>query len=205
MSPEAISRLFKRKETFKQPRMTPAESALFKSFASHAEDYLEFGSGGSTYVAAQLVSHTVTTLDSSQEWLDRVALACKEDNCRIVPTLVAVDVGETQEWGYPADEDTRERWPAYHEAIWERPGSHDCDLYMVDGRFRVACFMQILLRCRPDALIMIHDFARPEYQVINAVARPIASAEELSVFIPKIEADRAQIKKILLENRYTVV
>ena len=72
---------------------------------------------------------------------------------------------------------TRKRWPDYHGSIWIRAESSDADLYMVDGRFRVACFMQVLLHSRRDALIMIYDFDfRNEYHVVREVAREIAVA-----------------------------
>ena len=66
----------------------------------------------------------------------------------------------------------RESWRAYHEGVWAEPEASRADLYLVDGRFRVACFMQTLLHASPDALVAIHDFAkRPQYHVVQEVAR----------------------------------
>jgi hypothetical protein len=185
-----------------KPSMTSAEVDLFTSFATKAINYLEFGSGGSTYVATQLVQNSVTAVDSSSEWLERVRQACLLNDCRLKPVLVAVDIGPTGDWGAPADYSTRDRWPSYYETVWDRADCSDCDLYLVDGRFRIACFMKILLNCRPDALIIIHDFAsRPNYHIVRDVAREIAIAEELSVFIPKLGQSRKQIREILHQHR----
>src|SRR5208283_3476786 len=92
----------------------------------------------------------------------------------------------TATWGDPKDSSARDKWPSYHNKIWTNPAASDADLYLVDGRFRVACFMQIVLNCEPDALIVFHDFAgRKNYHVVREVAREIAIGEELSVFQPR--------------------
>jgi hypothetical protein len=63
--------------------------------------------------------------------------------------------------------------------------------------------MKTLLNCRPDSLIMIHDFAsRVAYHVIRKVAREIASAEDLSVFALKSGQSRGDIQAILVQHRF---
>jgi hypothetical protein len=74
---------------------------------------------------------------------------------------------------------------------------------MVDGRFRVACFMQILLRCDPDALIMVHDFkSRQPYHVVREVAREIAAVEDMSVFLPLGGGFRRRAREILSAHQF---
>ena len=184
------------------PRMSEAELTLFASFLRSSDDYLEFGSGGSTCTAARSVRNSVTTVDSSAQWLRDVERACAGEDCRVKPVTVHVDIGPTGAWGRPADPATQVRWPSYYEAVWELPASSDADLYLVDGRFRVACFMRTLLNCRADALIMIHDFAsRAQYHVIRQVAREVASAEDFSVFVSIPGQSRADIRRILKAHR----
>jgi hypothetical protein len=125
--------------------MSDDERKLFECVLKCTRRYFEFGSGGSTYIAASLVKESVISIDSSSEWLDKVRQACESEVDFSRPTLVHVDIGPTIDWGYPSSPDTRERWPNYHRTIWTRSECSDADLYMVDGRFRVACFMQILL------------------------------------------------------------
>jgi len=164
---------------------------------------LEFGAGGSTCVAALLVKESIISVDSSVEWLAEVRRACETGSVLTQPKLVYVDVGPVAEWGYPSDPGTRERWPNYHSDIWERWNSSDADVYMVDGRFRVACFMQVLLHCRRDALIMIHDFDfRPEYHIVREVAQEISAAESLSVFRRRDDRNETHVRKILSLHQY---
>ncbi len=84
-----------------------------------------------------------------------------------------------------------------------RPESSDADVYMVDGRFRVACFMQILLHSRRDALIMIHDYdLRSEYHVVKEVAREIVAAGSLSVFQRRDDRNETHMREILAAHEY---
>ena len=69
---------------------------------------------------------------------------------------------------------------------------------MVDGRFRVACFVQIILHCELDSVVIFHDFtSRQKYHVIKEVSREIAIAEDLSVFVPMKGKIRGRAVKIL--------
>jgi hypothetical protein len=111
-----------------------------------------------------------------------------------------VDIGPVGDWGAPLNQENRGKWADYHSKVWLNPGVSDCDLYMVDGRFRVACFMQIVLHCRPYASIMMHDFtSRSHYHVVKQVATEIARAGDLSVF-RRAEGDvAAPARQILSE------
>jgi hypothetical protein len=185
--------------------MTPDETMLFTAFLKHSDRYLEFGSGGSTCAASVTVRSAVTSVDSSREWLDKVGGACAALDGALAPELIHVDIGPLGEWGRPADPATRDRWPRYHTDIWSHPGAAEADLYMVDGRFRVACFMQILLRCRRDSVILMHDFlARDAYGIVRDVARQVAGVGDLAVFVPPVTLDEARVRRILEINNYVM-
>jgi len=192
-------------EFWMTPRMSGAELSLFSSFLRCSDNYFEFGAGGSTCLAAGLVKTSVTSIDSSQQWLDDVANYCATTNQPIKPELIYADIGPTYSWGFPAGESQRRKWPAYHEGCWVNPRASDADLYLVDGRFRVACFMQTVLHCRPDSLILIHDFAsRDYYQVVREVAREIAKAGDLSVFQPLQANVRSRAREILEAHQFDI-
>ncbi|MCW2284365.1 hypothetical protein M2323_002086 [Rhodoblastus acidophilus] len=180
--------------------MSDNEYKLYRAFIGQCNTFVEFGTGGSTVLAASCVKQQIFAVDSSQEWLGSVEQACLDKS--VQPKLLFADIGATREWGYPSDPSTRSRWPTYHETIWTIEAVRDADLFMVDGRFRVACFAQVVLHCRPDALICFHDFAsRKHYHGVYDLAREIASAEDLSVFIPKPDA-KAQAMMLLEKHRF---
>jgi hypothetical protein len=171
--------------------MSDEEAALFLSFARNSRIYVEFGTGGSTILASKHVQGSILSVDSSRNWLDQVRAACATSQTR--PELIFIDIGPTGEWGYPADPSTKSRWPDYHSAIWKMPRSATADLYFVDGRFRVACFAQIVLHCNPNAIIGIHDFtSRPRYHCVRDIAREIATAGDMSFFRPLPEKEIAE-------------
>jgi hypothetical protein len=183
--------------------MTEEEKSLFIAFLRRASSYLEFGCGGSTVLAASHVSKSLISVDSSIEWLNQVAAACATDASLTKPTLVLADIGPTAEWGRPMDESCREKWPSYSELVWQQLNADQADLYLVDGRFRVACFLQILLRCKADAVILIHDFTiRKEYHIVRNFAREIAMAGELSAFVRCANCNYEDLRHALERAKY---
>lgn len=176
---------------------------MLESFLRCTGNYVEFGAGGSTCFAASLVTNSILAVDSSEEWLAMVRAECLARQYRIVPILVHADIGPTQDWGFPADHSAKARWNTYHEAIWSNPQASRADLFLIDGRFRVACFMQAAIRGRPGALIAMHDFAeRPEYHVVREVAQEVAACESLSVFMRKPDYDPGRAVAILNERAF---
>jgi len=180
-----------------QPRMSQNETVLFLNFLKSSESYVEFGAGGSTVAASKYVRNSILTVDSSAEWIDKVRNACADALVR--PQLHFIDIGPTGEWGFPKDKTAEQKWPTYHDKIWAEDGSHGADLYMIDGRFRVACFAQAVLRCRNNSIICFHDFAsRPQYHRVHQLAREIVAVEDISFFVPK--SDSMEAAKALLEE-----
>lgn len=182
-----------------KPAMSADELNLFLCFIRNSTSYLEFGTGGSTFVASQNVKESIISVDSSQEWLDKVMTACT--GSKVVPKLIYVDIGKVGDWGVPLEREKMETWPRYHENVWEIGESANADLIMVDGRFRVACFAQAVLRGKRSAIIGIHDFnSRPQYHCVRDMAREIASVESLSFFQPRDDA-RERAENILKHFR----
>ncbi len=183
------------------PRMSEEETALFLSFVRNSRQYVEFGTGGSTVLASKHVKHSILSVDSSQTWLDKVSSACHA--CQTTPELMLVDIGPTGDWGFPTDGSTKSCWPNYHSAIWKHEQSSDADLYLVDGRFRVACFAQTVLHCKLTAIIGFHDFSsRPDYHCVREIAQEIATAGDLSFFLPLPR--RRDAADAILQSHYTV-
>lgn len=179
-----------------QIAMSPKERTLLESFLCRTSNYFEFGTGGSTWLASQLVCGSVISVDSSEEWLQKVRLSC--EGHAIKPVLRFIDIGPLKDWGAPATADKRSNWPQYSGAA-----TSDADFYLVDGRFRVASFAQCLISAPPSAMIGIHDFeVRPEYHVVRTVAREVAKAENLSVFVKDQSANLEAAEKLRIKYLY---
>lgn len=183
--------------------MAPAEWKTFTGFVRFARRYVEFGSGASTVMAAELVKDEVRAFDSSQAWLDRVAEACGVRKTRLKPTLSYIDIGEIGDWGFPKDEAARDRWPLYHSSMWEDPSLAEADLYLIDGRFRVACFAQALIHGGDAAFIAFHDYpSRPYYHAIATIAREVVRVDDLSIFMRPLNFERDLALRLLADHAY---
>jgi hypothetical protein len=178
--------------------MTASEQECVSNFFKPAKSYVEFGCGGSTVLASKLIAGTIIAIDSSKEWVERVRAECKRTPDQIQPTLLHVDIGSTGDWGRPIDESAIGRWPQYSSLIWDTRGASEADLYLVDGRFRVACFLETLLHCKADAVILMHDYApRLEYHVVEQFARPFLMCETLYAFIRRGDFDTLRATETL--------
>lgn len=171
------------------PVMSANELALFATLLSSASSYVEFGSGGSTLLAAQTPNvRRIWSVESDASWVDKIerhpsiaeAVALKR------LSLLRIDIGPTGVYGHPIDRSRAATWPAYYERVFEDPDVLGTDLFLVDGRFRVACLINTLLHCRPGATIVVHDFwDRPHYHVALRFTDWVASADTMAVLRPK--------------------
>lgn len=161
-----------------QPHMSASEIALFEAQLAGKASLLEFGAGGSTVTAAQHVSRIVS-VDSDPAWLAKVAADPALAGRDFTP--FHADIGPVGEWGYPLDEARLRDWPRYHAAIW-RSMTGSPDAVLIDGRFRVACLLQSLIHCKPDCVLLFHDFTnRPHYHAVLGHAEIVAQVDTLAV------------------------
>ena len=161
--------------------MSEKEKELFAAIVAASTSYFEFGMGGSTVLASELVKGRVVAIDSDAVWVRHVAETIAPSDYE--RRLIHVDIGATKEWGFPVDLGSPEIYEPYCHAIREH-APRDFDLCFVDGRFRVACFLSCLKYTASDTVVCIHDYRmRPYYHGIEEFARPIAEAENLTAFV----------------------
>lgn len=170
--------------------MQEQEISLLTAFLSETENYFEFGIGGSTYLASKHVRGDICGVESDASWVEKVRQETS-DNPRV--HLTHVDIGPTGDWGFPTGNAHQDRFGNYSAAI-VASGRKDFDLCLVDGRFRVACFLQALIYLNSDAIIGIHDYTdRPQYHLIEKFARPIAGTHQLKFFQRRLAIDEAEV------------
>ena len=74
---------------------------------------------------------------------------------------------------------------------------NDYDLVFIDGRFRVACTLQVILKCKKNIIILIHDFNdRPFYHILYKYLEVIYSINNLVLFSIKERININEVKKI---------
>ena len=169
------------------------EKELFIQYVSKCKEYFEFGAGWTT-IEAKKLGLNITTVEGDDKWKEFVIDNISGNICWVKP-----NIGPIREYGYPVDGHTASSYPRYSEC-WKyaTPGT---DIVMIDGRFRVACCLQMILE-KYDGIIMIHDFDRPEYWILNKFLDKIDATDRLCVFKVKKDFDFYYAKELLLEYKY---
>lgn len=192
---------------FSQPHMPETERALLTEALRRAHTYLEFGMGGSTTLAAWLEVANIIAIESSQEWREKTAAEIARIDTSSQVVLLFADIGETGAWGFPSNLQHRAQWPNYYTDAWAaiRARSLSPDLVLVDGRFRVPCFLYSLLNLNPGAVILWDDYLdRPEYHVVEKYLAPNVCHGNMAMFVVPAAVDVPEILAALFEHRYLV-
>jgi len=182
-------------------------TSYFEKRLREATTYLEYGSGSSTVLAAQL-GKRVYSVDSDRIFIARVreALVRHAPSTFTNVSLLYVNIGFTREWGQPvfrAPLPARlARWRQYYQKPWVslNQAGHVPDLVLVDGRFRVACALISLqqLASNPNAILIVDDYVgRDWYLEIERFGEMIEVIGRMAVFKPKV-VEPDEIEKSML-------
>jgi len=175
--------------------MDEAGLACFKARIGGAKTYLEYGCGGSTVFAASVARvPAIISIDSDKKWADAV----RQELAPMSPKLLLehCDIGEVREWGNPVDERGIKNYWRYPTMPWTMAKTHSLvpDLVLIDGRFRVACFLYSLLCARVGTIILFDDyFDRPNYFVVEQYCALTERAGRMGVFTVTKEFSTAEL------------
>jgi hypothetical protein len=181
-----------RRKEFKipeRPMLDAAEMPVFCRMLENCRRYLEYGSGGSTVLAARL-NKPFTSADTDQYFL--MAVQRRIGSLGPDQHLVHADIGWTKPYGYPLFTTALswrvKKWRAYGEYPWRYVEDGFLpDLVMIDGRFRVAAALTSCLHLAnaPESRILVDDYSdRVFYHEIEAYARLVGVAGRMAIFQP---------------------
>lgn len=185
-----------------RPSMPPAAVARLTAGLEAAGCYLEYGTGGSTVLAASLDVGTLIAVESDRDWLTLVRdrLDLPADTARRF--LLHADIGPTKALGYPVSAAHWQRYRTYAMMPWTlcRQRGLVPDLVLVDGRFRVACFLASLLHARPGCAILFDDYAeRPYYHTVTRFLPRPRMIDRMAEFAVPPAFDRDAVWEALLQ------
>ncbi len=195
-----------------RPHLFGDEHQLFRRCLDRDDlRYLEFGGGGSTLMAVRRGGIVVTT-ESDPSWISalranpEVAAAIS----RGAATVLHGDVGPTRELGYPADRTRADAWPGYIAVAWAEWARRKAvpNLVYVDGRFRVACCLSVLVALgpwrgtgeMPDVLLHDFDETRPYYKPVLEHFDRVESVGTLVRLQPKAAASPLMLLAVMLAH-----
>ena len=160
----------------------PAAEMLRAAYAG-AEVVLEYGSGGSSFVAMEVGARKLFTVESDADWAARIAESLSAAFPGRAAQVHHVDIGPTTDWGRPADTSGFAAYPDYATTVWDRPDFEMPDVVLIDGRFRVACFLTVMLRATRPVTVLFDDYhKRPEYHWIEEFCAPVGRARRMARF-----------------------
>ncbi len=152
--------------------MTTDEQEFLEKTYRHSASVFEWGMGSSSALAAYAGIAKLVSVDSFSEWVEKTKSAVKNNKYN----FQFVNIGPVGDWGIPKEKQNI-KWLEYSKKVSDE--ANPFDVYLVDGRFRVACACRALLHGRDDSLIMIHDFQRDYYQDILHVAEKVQQVGKL--------------------------
>lgn len=169
------------------PHMEPQGQALLAQRLSGSRIFLEYGSGGSSVMAAKTAVQRIYSVDSDQGFLRAVQAKIEKTRSaegRYIP--IYVDIGPTAAWGHPTRASFAHRWPAYVNQPWGimQARNEAPDLILIDGRFRVASLLISLLLAPRGCVVLFDDYVdRPQYHVVETYLKPAQTAGRMAEFI----------------------
>ncbi|WP_192931289.1 hypothetical protein [Gemmobacter serpentinus] len=160
-----------------------AEAEVLQKHYAEAKVILEYGSGGSTVLAAQKPGKLIFSVESDRAWFTALQRKFDEAELPSLPIMYHADIGPTGAWGRPLDDRGWAGFYRYPLAIWAQPFFRQPDLVLVDGRLRAACFVATCLNTRKPVTILFDDYEnRQSYKVVEALAQPNAIVGRMAVF-----------------------
>lgn len=177
--------------------MNFAEQEFLARTYTGKDSVFEWGMGSSTHIAAHLGISRLIAIDSVPAWVEIVRAKLSNPTY----TFRHADIGPTKSYGDPADDSHKDQWPEYSLEVTRE--NLPFDVYLVDGRFRVACGCQALLHGRNDSLVLVHDFQRVRYQELLTVADKVEQVRTLAVLRRKASVTDSEI--VSLWHKYKFI
>lgn len=178
----------------------------FEARLTMSSAYLEYGTGGSTYLAAK---HKVkfTAVDCDKFFLASVMMKLKSDGLldKSRQSFRYANIGLTKAWGEPIiigtpGESRMDAFRRYSDFPQKKNDDFAPDLILIDGRFRVACALKVLreLKNKTRWVMAIDDYiGRPEYRVIEDFAKLETLIGRMAIFVCPNKLDLDSLAKTI--------
>lgn len=188
-----------------EPHFDPLCLQFFIDKLQSCNQYLEYGSGGSTFFAAKFGKDFVT-IDSDKYFLKAVEKQIVKSGLSDSSSQILhhADIGLTKEWGQPVftekNKSRLKKWASYSDIPLVKGKHFLPDLILIDGRFRVACALKSVkyLHDKVSYTILVDDYVgRTEYCEIERFAELVKLKGRMAVFKQKANIDFAELDKAI--------
>ncbi|MEQ9693265.1 hypothetical protein [Shimia sp. SDUM112013] len=187
--------------TIARPDLTfPDEvSDWVRSHYESAGVILEYGSGGSTVMGSELSGKHLFSVESDRRWYRMMLRYLRQAGTTSPVKLSYANIGPVGKWGRPKDD---EGWRGYHRypnLVWDSEGFLAPDLVLIDGRFRAACLMTVMLRTEKPVTVLFDDYVgRKQYERVERWLKPVEIRGRMAKFdVSPTELPRKDLTEIL--------
>jgi hypothetical protein len=182
------------------PMMSKPEIELFKRYIGSARHYLEFGSGGSTYLASlnPLIEY-IASVEGLESWINKCS-KLKQIKRLMASNKLAfhyIDYNAGDDCGKPINNEKSQMFNVYSDIV-TKYAPRTFDTIFIDGRFRVACALKAYDFIDSKARIMFHDYmSRPEYKVIEEFFTVVDSVDSMAVLQKRADINRDNLEEYI--------
>ena len=184
-------------------RLFDGDDSLFKKIVTEAKVYGEYGCGNSTIWTLENTSAKIISVDTSMEWIIKVQDMVNKNSFRI--NIHYSNLGEVVDWGRPTSYVKHKNFDDYTNYIWEQ--SEKPTVVLIDGRFRVCCFLTTLKFASEGTKIIFDDYTnRPYYHYVEKYVSRIKECGRQCLFIvpSKKDMDTKELNKDIDAFRYVM-
>ena len=141
------------------------DDSLFKDIVKKSSVYGEYGCGAATDWVLGHTKASVMASDTSKQWLGFVANKLSASQRKRFSYNHA-DLGKIKDRGRPVTYEKRRNFIHYTDWFWQQ--EQKPDTVLIDGRFRVCCFLTSLKNADEGTKIIFDDYvSRPHYHLIE--------------------------------------
>ena len=174
--------------------------ALFKDEVKKVDVYGEYGCGKSTKWVLNNTSADVIAVDTSSEWVSAVKKD-NESNCDRLH-IHHSNLGDVGGFGRPLSYEKIDSFSDYTDFLWKQKKTPK--LVLVDGRFRVCCFLTSLKFAEEGTKILFDDYTnRPYYHFVEKYISRFKECGRQCMFVvpSKAEIDMVELEQDIISFR----
>ena len=150
---------------------------LFKQYLIDCNIYFEYVVGASTRWVLENTKSRIISVDTDKKWINKINFSNKSSRVK----LNWINLGDLENWGRPKSYQYRENFIDYISNVWSF--NEKADIILIDGRFRVACFLYSLINAKTNSIIIFDDYNdRPYYHIIEEILPIYESCGRQAIF-----------------------
>lgn len=180
-------------------KLFDGDDFLFKDSITKSDVYAEYGCGESTIYVSKNFDIKVYSVESDIYWKRKI-LTITSNNKQV--KIYYANLGNVGEWGKPKSYKKKDSFYIYTDWIWKQ--KFKPTIVLIDGRFRVCCFLTSLINAKEGTKIIFDDYNNREfYHYIEKFLKPTKKYKRQSLFIvpKKKDLNVAEIKKSIASFR----